>query len=228
MANKLFNLEERVPVENMFPKIDNAREYDVIMRKTALVPYQKAGNAILDICKPKDRVLDVGFGIGLVSFYIGGKNPKLEIFGVEEHEHLFEVATDNLNLCHWGGAKSEIEFEKCELEDLPYDDNSFDVVYSYASLHLWKNPVKVLKECTRVCKEGGTIVIQDFNRHAEEGYISFVLQFVQDGAENFMSALRAGYNSDEVIKILEEAGLSDWNIYLVDLDLILSNKELDI
>lgn len=221
-----FNLKTRVPIINPFPNYLKAVNHDLSMRKTALVPYQKAGKRIVEKAKPGDKIIEVGMNSGMVSFYIAGQVPDAEIYGIEENDKLFEVATDSLNLLFWSNMQYNIEFEQSDLTSLPFDNKVADIVFSHNSMHLWKNPAAVLKECARICKDDGIIIIEDFNRWAEEGFISFVLQFVKEGANFFLESLRSGYNEDEIKAILREAGLEDWKIYLQDLNAIISSKSL--
>ena len=46
---------------------------------------------------------------------------------------------------------------------IPFPDSKFDTILIVYVLHHCENPVKVLKECKRVCKNGGSIIIfEDF------------------------------------------------------------------
>jgi ubiquinone/menaquinone biosynthesis C-methylase UbiE len=48
-------------------------------------------------------------------------------------------------------------------EKTPFEDESFDAVLSYHSMHDMPNPDKVIKEMFRVCKKGGLVVISDLD-----------------------------------------------------------------
>jgi Methyltransferase domain len=47
---------------------------------------------------------------------------------------------------------------------LPYDDNTFDVVTCVVSIDYLIKPIEILKECNRVLKPGGKIIISQSNR----------------------------------------------------------------
>jgi ubiquinone/menaquinone biosynthesis C-methylase UbiE len=223
----MFNLETRVP-SKQFNDIDEVRAYDLNMRKGALVSYQKPGERILKHMSEGAMLAEVGFNTGLLTFLLAGKRNDAMIVGVENNPNFHEVAEESLNLCFWSGLDADIEFERADFTELPFDDNSVDVVFSNSSLHLWEDPVATLKECNRICKDDGIVIIEDLNRHAEEGYISFVLQFVKEGGEKFMAALRASYNQDEIRLMLKSAGLEleGWQVRSEDLGLIVSSKEI--
>ncbi len=223
----IYDLDERVPIKKPVSSYDEAVSWDMSMRKGALVPYQKAGNRIAKLAKPEQVIVEVGSNTGTVAFYVSGQVEDSTLIGLEENEYMSEVANDNLNLLFWSNLDRDIEFQECSLSELPLDDEFADVVYSHSSLHLWSNPVATLKECKRICKKNGIIIIEDFDRFAEEGYISFVLQYIRDGADHFLNAIRAGYNKEEIKKVLDEAGINDWFIYTDELSMIVSSKELD-
>lgn len=43
--------------------------------------------------------------------------------------------------------------------DLPYKDNSFDLIISVESFYYWKNHKKAMKEISRVMKKNGNLAI---------------------------------------------------------------------
>ena len=51
----------------------------------------------------------------------------------------------------------QIEFHQADVEALPYEDASFDLVVTYTSLHCFPDPPAGLKEMARVLRPGGTL-----------------------------------------------------------------------
>jgi ubiquinone/menaquinone biosynthesis C-methylase UbiE len=51
----------------------------------------------------------------------------------------------------------QIEFEQADVEALPYEDASFDLVLTYNSLHCFPDPAVGLKEMARVLRPGGSL-----------------------------------------------------------------------
>jgi ubiquinone/menaquinone biosynthesis C-methylase UbiE len=49
-------------------------------------------------------------------------------------------------------------------EALPFEDGTFDGVFSNGSLHEWADPAKICDEIHRVLKSGGRYVISDLRR----------------------------------------------------------------
>ncbi|MBL8152472.1 MAG: class I SAM-dependent methyltransferase, partial [Blastocatellia bacterium] len=53
-----------------------------------------------------------------------------------------------------------------DAENIPYPNNSFDLVYSWGVIHHTPNTIKALEEIIRVTKIGGEIKIMIYNRHS--------------------------------------------------------------
>lgn len=221
----LLDLATRVALETPFDSLELARAYDLGMRRSALMAYKRPADRILAAAEEgMTDFVEIGFNTGLLSMHVAGKLPDIAFSGVEEIETLVEVAEENLTLGIWANMGGDVEFELSKLNRLPFEDDSADVVFSFSSLHRWRRPVQVLRECARICKPGGVVLIEDINRQAEEGHITFILQFVKEGGDQFMRSLQSGYSHSEAVALVEEAGLSDWHVVEEDLGLVISSK----
>ena len=138
---------------------------------------------------------------------------------VDDNDNLLQVAEENAALAAIVNSPGMVEFKYAELEELPFPDDSFDVVYSYSALHKWNNPEKVISEIQRVCKDDGKVYLYDIARDSDEGMISFILQYISAGQEDFLRELRASYTTEEVKQILKNTGLDDWNVIADDVNL---------
>lgn len=225
----MFDLKERVPEASPFDALEAVRRYDLGMRKSALMAYQKPAKRVAAFIREgMTDIVEVGVNTGLLSLFLGGKFPSIAFSGVEENRNLLEVAEENLNLAVWSSSRGNVEFELGRLSKLPFQDGYADIVFSFSSLHLWRRPVETLRECHRICKPGGVVIIEDLNRAAEEGHITFVLQFLKEGAGEFMTALRSSYSPADARALLEEAGVPHWHVYEEDLGLILASEPLRV
>lgn len=221
----LLDLAERVPLDRPFSDMDAVRGYDLGMRRSALMAYKRPTERILAAHREgMTDFVDLGFNTGLLSLHVSGRLPGVAVSGVEEFGNLVDVAEDNLTLCVWANMAGDVEFEQSKLSRLPFPDDSADIVYSFSSLHRWRRPVETLKEAARICKPDGTVLIEDVNRVAEEGHITFILQFVKEGGEQFMRSLKASYSPEQARDLLREAGLDDWHVAEEDLGLVISSR----
>ncbi|MGW0205513.1 class I SAM-dependent methyltransferase [Streptomyces sp. NPDC003233] len=225
---RLLNLTDRVPQPSPHEDIEKVRLYDLGMRRSALMAYKRPSDRILaNVRDGMTDLVEVGFNTGLLSLHVAGKLPDLAVSGVEENQNLVDVAEDNLTLAVWANTAGDVEFEMAKLNRLPFPDDSADIVFSFSSLHRWRRPVETLKECARICKPDGVVIIEDMNRHAEEGHITFILQFVKEGGDEFMRSLQAAYTREEAAELLREAGLTDWQVVEEDLGLVISSRPLE-
>ena len=53
-----------------------------------------------------------------------------------------------------------------DAENLPFESNTFDIVYSWGVIHHSPNTIKALEEIIRVLKPGGTAKIMVYHRHS--------------------------------------------------------------
>ncbi len=101
-----------------------------------------------------DTVLECACGTGLLSVPMASICKKL-------------VATDFSEGMLWQCAKktkglANIIIERQNILDLPYQDNSFDVVVAANVIHLLDNPACALSQMKRVCKPDGKIIIPTY------------------------------------------------------------------
>jgi ubiquinone/menaquinone biosynthesis C-methylase UbiE len=107
-------------------------------------------------------ILDVGCGIGHTLESINRFFPGNKLYGIDITPSLIEFAKKYRN--------PEINFKIGSVLNLPYRDNSFDIVFAENVLHHLvsstreksKKLVEVaLKECARVLKNGGYILVDE-------------------------------------------------------------------
>lgn len=58
-------------------------------------------------------------------------------------------------------AIENIEFREADAQQLPFNDNAFDLVTNRMALHHYTDARKALEEMTRVCKRGGLVALDD-------------------------------------------------------------------
>lgn len=108
--------------------------------------------------KTGETVLDLGSGAGLDCFLAASKvGPSGKVFGVD-------MTTEMINKAKENAAKSDInnvEFLLGDIENLPLESNSVDVVISNCVINLCEDKQQVYNDIYRVLKQGGRIAISD-------------------------------------------------------------------
>ena len=102
-------------------------------------------------------VLEVGCGaaVDLARFAKGGAI----VTGVDITYSAIELAKANFAHQRLHG-----EFSVANGEQLPLDDNSYDVVYAHGVVQYTADPQRLVDECHRVLKPGGLAIFQVYNR----------------------------------------------------------------
>ena len=103
-------------------------------------------------------LLEVGCGIGtdLVRFARGGAL----VTGVDLSATAIDLARRNFQ----EHGLEPVELRVANAEALPYPDASFDHVYGHGVVQYTADPARLVRECHRVLKPGGTAVFMVYNR----------------------------------------------------------------
>ncbi|MBU1180305.1 arsenite methyltransferase [Patescibacteria group bacterium] len=108
--------------------------------------------------KEGETVLDLGSGAGFDCFLAVKKVGKTgKVIGVDMTKEMIKRARANAKKQGY----DNVEFKLGDIENLPIDDNSIDVVISNCVVNLAPDKSKVFKEVYRVLKNGGRMYISD-------------------------------------------------------------------
>lgn len=110
------------------------------------------------------KVLDVGCGIGHWGFtLVPFLNPHAEIYGIEPEAAWVEKATARAKE---KGLGEQFHFQTAKVEQLPFKDNSFDMVTCQTVLIHVADVNVALKEMIRVLRPGGLLAVAEPNNIA--------------------------------------------------------------
>jgi ubiquinone/menaquinone biosynthesis C-methylase UbiE len=100
-----------------------------------------------------DKILELGCGTGLILKEVNKKVSKA--IGIDLSQKMLEKAK-----------KRGLEVYHAEASNMPFEDNSFDLVYSYKVLAHIEAIEKTLHEIKRVLKPNGIAVLEFYNRNS--------------------------------------------------------------
>ncbi|MBR6408384.1 MAG: methyltransferase domain-containing protein [Clostridia bacterium] len=103
-----------------------------------------------------DRALDIGCGGGATVKRLSDRIPRGHIAGVDYSEISVEMSIST-NADDIARGKTEIYL--ASVDNLPFDDNSFDKIVTVESFYFWPDPVKNLREVRRVLKPDGVFMM---------------------------------------------------------------------
>lgn len=115
------------------------------------------------------KVLEVGVGAG--SDFLQWVRAGAIAHGIDLTQEAINNVSHRLNLY---GLKAQ-DLKVADAENLPYQDNYFDLTYSWGVIHHSPNTVKCLNEIIRVTKPGGTIKVMIYNRHSLFSYYRWII-----------------------------------------------------
>lgn len=162
---------------------------------------------------PDDVILDIGCGGGMnINRMAQGAK---KVYGVDysiERVNLSKEVNEDLI------KEGRVEVHEGNVMDLPFEDNSFDIVTAFETVYFWPDIVKSFGEVKRVLKPGGMFLIGceangtnnlamkffdkviDMTFYEDKDLVGFLKS---NGFKEITVYLRDGKNKEEVIKTMD-------------------------
>jgi ubiquinone/menaquinone biosynthesis C-methylase UbiE len=194
---------------------DAVTQYDKGAKYYMLPEYKYFVKKILGKGIKEGRVLDIGTGSGLLALELAkAKGCNFDITAIDISHNMIRKACENARQTKGG---NNIKFLVSTAAAIPFADNSFDLVISYASLHHWFNPVTVFNEIERVTGKTGCIIVRDNKRVYQNPFLTTVVKGMclfmnKRHRENWPKALLASYTIPEIMDIVSKSQLRDCRV----------------
>lgn len=147
-----------------------------------------------------ETVLDLGSGAGFDCFIAAKKvGSKGNVIGIDMTPEMVAKARNNARKSQ---AKN-VEFRLGEIENLPVQDNSINVVISNCVINLSADKQKVFREIYRVLKPGGRISISDM------ALLKELPAKIQKNITAYVGCVSGAMLIKEYKRLLQKAGLKD-------------------
>jgi ubiquinone/menaquinone biosynthesis C-methylase UbiE len=136
--------------------------------------------------QPGQKVLEIGFGTGhsLVELAkatgLSGK-----VYGVNLSEKMTEIACERVRQKN---LSKEVELICGDAHNLPFESGFLDGIFMSFTLELFDTPdiILVLKECQRVLKAGGRLVVVGMSRVTPDGLMTEIFEWTHKHFPNFL------------------------------------------
>ena len=154
----------------------------------------------LDI-KEDDIILDVGCGGGINLKRMAQKAKKVYgiDYSIESVKLSREVNEDNIK-------KGKVEVLEGNVQSLPFDDNTFDIVTAFETVYFWPDIKNSFGEVKRVLKPGGIFLIGMESNGSDNFIMRFWSRFIDMKV----------YSDSEIKEFLDYNDFSNITIYLRD------------
>ena len=165
---------------------------------SATESFAGCGNPIvLASLEEGEAVLDLGSGAGLDAFVAAKKvGESGKVIGIDMTPAMLEKARD----AAIRAGLTNLEFREGDIENLPVDDNSVDVVISNCVINLAPDKSKVFKEAFRVLRSGGRLAISDIVLDNE------LPESIRESIGNYTGCLGGAILEDEYLGLIKDAG----------------------
>jgi len=180
------------------------------------------GNPVaLSSLRKGDVVLDLGSGAGFDCFLASARvGESGKIIGVDMTLEMIKKARTNARK----GNYKNVEFRLGEIENLPAEDNSVDVIISNCVINLSPDKETVFQESFRVLKPGGRMMISDIV------LLKKLPDFIKNSVEAYIGCLSGAIEKEDYLKLIEKAGFYEVKILeerFFSLDCITSDPSVE-
>lgn len=159
------------------------------------------GNPVaLASLKEGETVLDLGSGAGFDSFLAANRvGQSGKVIGVDMTPEMVETAQTNAKKNDY----KNVEFRLGEIESLPVDNNTIDVIISNCVINLSPDKPQVFQEAYRVLKSGGRLMVSDMVLLQE------LPKAIKGSVEAYVGCIAGASLKDDYLKMINEAGFDN-------------------
>jgi len=155
--------------------------------------------------------LEVGPGPGYLGLEWLKQTQGTTLKGLDISPDMIALAEQNARTY---GLADRVEYVHSGGDQMPFDDSTFDAVFTNGSLHEWAEPQKTFDEIWRVLKPGGKAFISDLRRDMFALARWFLWINIEPRAmrSGFTTSLNAAYTPDELSALIKGTKLEGYQV----------------
>ena len=143
--------ETGTPFKHSTPEL-----YDRYMGPLLFEPYAKVLAERAALLQP-DRILEIAAGTGILTRALHRAVPQAQIVATDVNPVMLESATQRLG-------SDRVSFQPADAQDLPFDDESFDLVVCQFGVMFFTEKIRANEEARRVLRSNGHYLLVSFDR----------------------------------------------------------------
>lgn len=145
---------------------DRKAYFEELERRRYRVEWHIPIVAQFDQFKDKD-VLEIGCGMGCDGLQFARHGARYT--GLDLTPAAIEISRERFSLYGVSG-----RFRNGNAEEMPFEDNSFDHIYSFGVIHVSPDTPAIVKQMYRVLRPGGTFTVMVYNKTSINYYIEIM------------------------------------------------------
>lgn len=186
----------------------NVETYDRMMRRMRDKGWLET-HLILNAEIRSGLALEVGPGPGYLGLEWLKKTEGTTLKGLDISPDMIRIAQRNAEEYNLQG---RVEYVESDGQEMPFEENTFDAVFTNGSLHEWSEPERIFNEIHRVLKRNGKYCISDLRRDMNP-IVKWALKLMTKPKEikpGLISSINASYTLDEIEESLKGTKLEGW------------------
>lgn len=171
--------------------------------------------------KPNLKVIDIGSGAGFPLLELAGRlGNTCKLYGIDPWKNASVRAKQKIK--NYG--LSNVEILECSAEQIPFAENSIDLIVSNLGINNFDKPELVFKECNRVLKHNGKLALtSNLNGHWKEFYAIFYSTLKQVGKDNLVPIIKSDEEHrgtvESISKLFVDSGFNVTRYYEESLEM---------
>ena len=201
----------------------DVRIYDSMMRRMRDKGWIET-DLILKAEIKQGLALEIGPGPGYLGLEWLKKTEGTSLKALEISPEMIMIAEKNAKDY---GLEARVDSIEGNSQEMLFEDNMFDSIFTNGSLHEWAQPERVFNEVYRVLKPRGKYCISDLRRDMNP-LVKWFMKSVTKPKEikpGLTSSINASYTVEEIEAILEGSNLKGYQVSKVTMGLIITGEK---